>query len=111
MALHDLLRAAPALQAVWGVTVRTWADLVRAIPQMAAIAGISPDARDRAVKQMGEQMAAVAIAVTIQKQETQEVQSGGGYLRAMTERAAAGQLHLHRSVHALATRNPNIVVN
>lgn len=105
VALHDLLQAAPALQGVWGLTVRSWADLVRAIPQMAVIAGISPDARDRAVKQMGEQMAAVAIAVILQKQEMRDVHSGGGYLRAMTERAEVGELHLYRSVHALAKCN------
>lgn len=105
VALSDLLRAAPVITQTWGLRVRTWADLMRALPDMAVIAGISPDARDRAIKQMGQQAAAVAIAVTLQKQDMQEVTSPGGYLRAMTERAAAGTLHLTRSVHALVNRN------
>ncbi len=105
VALSDLLRAAPVITETWGFRVRTWADLMRALPDMAVIAGISPDARDRAIKQMGQQAAAVAIAVTLQKQDMQEVTSPGGYLRAMTERAAAGTLHLTRSVHALVNRN------
>lgn len=111
VALNDLLRATPAIQATWGLTVKTWSDLIRAIPQMAVLAGISSDARDGAVREMGEQMAAVAIAVTIQKLETQEVTSAGGYLRAMTERAAEGQLHLSRSVYALVSRNASGVPN
>ncbi|UXT93293.1 plasmid replication protein RepC [Agrobacterium pusense] len=105
VALSDLLRAAPVITQTWGFRVRTWADLMRALPDMAVVAGISPDARDRAIKQMGQQAAAVAIAVTLQKQDMQEVTSPGGYLRAMTERAAAGTLHLTRSVHALVNRN------
>lgn len=105
VALSDLLRAAPVITQTWGFRVRTWADLMRALPDMAVVAGISPDARDRAIKQMGQQAAAVAIAVTLQKQDMQEVTSPGGYLRAMTERAAAGTLHLSRSVHALVNRN------
>lgn len=109
-ALQDLLRATPALD-IWGISARTWTDLIKSIPQMAACAGISPDARDRAVQQMGDQAAAVAIAITIQKQETREVTSPGGYLRAMTDRAATGELFLARSVYALAARHMSGAVN
>ncbi|NWJ25362.1 replication protein C [Rhizobium sp. Td3] len=105
VALQDLLRATPVITQTWGLRVTCWSDLMRAVPEMAVIAGISPDARDRAINQMGKQAAAVAIAITLQKQDMQEVTSPGGYLRAMTERAAAGTLHLSRSVHALVTRN------
>lgn len=109
-ALEDLLRATPALE-TWGIQPRTWSDLIRAIPQMSVCAGISPDARDRAVRQMGDQAAAVAIAITIQKQDTREVTSPGGYLRAMTERAAIGELHLARSVYALVSRHRTGALN
>ncbi len=70
---------------------------------MCRFAGISEDARARAVEQMGEQQAAVA--VTLEKYDRQEVNSPGGYLRAMTDRARAGELHLARSVFGLAARN------
>ena len=105
VALSDLLRAAPVITETWGFRVRTWADLMRALPQMAVIAGISPDARDRAIKQMGQQAAAVAIAVTLQKLETKNVLSPGGYLRALTKRAADGTLNLAGSVHGLIKFN------
>ncbi|MGH0315136.1 plasmid replication protein RepC [Sinorhizobium meliloti] len=104
VALQDVLRAVPALK-TYGFAPTSWAELARAIPLMCRFAGISEDARARAVDQMGEQQAAVAVAVTLEKYDRQEVSSPGGYLRAMTDRARAGELHLARSVFGLAARN------
>ncbi|MDX0519034.1 replication protein C [Sinorhizobium medicae] len=104
VALQDVLRAVPALK-TYGFAPTSWADLARAVPLMCRFAGISEDARARAVEQMGEQQAAVAVAVTLEKYDRQEVSSPGGYLRAMTDRARAGELHLARSVFGLAARN------
>ncbi|RVG42409.1 plasmid replication protein RepC [Sinorhizobium meliloti] len=104
VALQDVLRAVPALK-TYGFAPTSWAELARAIPLMCRFAGISEDARARAVEQMGEQQAAVAVAVILEKYDRQEVSSPGGYLRAMTDRAAAGELHLARSVFGLAARN------
>ncbi|MDW9819751.1 replication protein C [Sinorhizobium meliloti] len=103
-ALHDVIKAVPALEE-YGVAPTSWAELARAIPLMCRVAGISEDARARAVEQMGEQDAAVAVAVILEKYNRQEVSSPGGYLRTMTDRAAAGELHLTRSVFGLAARN------
>ncbi|ARS66031.1 replication protein C [Sinorhizobium meliloti] len=104
VALQDVLSAVPALK-TYGFAPSSWAELARAIPLMCRFAGISEDARARAVEQMGEQQAAVAVAVTLEKYDRQEVSSPGGYLRAMTDRARAGELHLARSVFGLAARN------
>ncbi|MDX0409144.1 replication protein C [Sinorhizobium medicae] len=104
VALQDVLRAVPALK-TYGFAPSSWADLARAVPLMCRFAGISEDARARAVEQMGEQQAAVAVAVTFEKYDRQEVSLPGGYLRAMTNRARAGELHLARSVFGLAARN------
>ncbi|RVJ42693.1 plasmid replication protein RepC [Sinorhizobium meliloti] len=104
VALQDVLRAVPALK-TYGFAPSSWADLARAVPLMCRFAGISEYARARAVEQMGEQQAAVAVAVTLEKYDRQEVSSPGGYLRAMTDRARAGELHLARSVFGLAARN------
>ncbi|MFQ6186396.1 plasmid replication protein RepC [Sinorhizobium meliloti] len=104
VSLQDVLMAVPALK-TYGFAPTTWADLARAVPLMCRFAGISEDARARAVEQMGEQQAAVAVAVTFEKYDRQEVSSPGGYLRAMTDRARAGELHLARSVFGLAARN------
>lgn len=105
VALQDLLRAIPALNTYGISRPRTWTDLARLAPQICRMAGISEDARRRAVDQMGEQAAAIAIAITLQKFDERQVKSPGGYLRAMTERAAAGELHLARSVFGLAARH------
>ncbi|WP_037471373.1 plasmid replication protein RepC [Sinorhizobium fredii] len=104
VALQDVIRAVPALK-TYGFAPTSWADLARAVPLLCRFAGISEDARARAVEQMGEQQAAVAVAVTLEKYDRQEVSSPGGYLRAMTDRARAGELHLARSVFGLAARN------
>ncbi|AUX79118.1 plasmid replication protein RepC [Sinorhizobium fredii] len=104
VALQDILRAIPALSTYGLALPRSWADLARIAPQMCRIAGISDDARRRAVDQMGEHRAAVAIAITLQKLDRQEVSSPDGYLRAMTERAGSGELHLSRSIFGLAAR-------
>lgn len=105
VALQDLLRALPALTTYGVSRPRTWAELARLAPQICRMAGISEDARRRAVDQMGEQAAAIAIAITLQKFDERQVKSPGGYLRAMTARAAAGELHLARSVFGLAARH------
>ncbi|WP_376711038.1 plasmid replication protein RepC [Pseudochrobactrum lubricantis] len=105
VALQDVLRAIPALTTYGMSRPRNWADLARLAPQICRLAGISEDARRRAVGQMGEQAAAIAIMITLQKFDQQEVKSPGGYLRAMTERAAASELHLARSVFGLAARH------
>jgi len=104
VSLQDVLSAVPALK-TYGFALSSWAELARAVPLMCRLAGISEDARARAVEQMGEQQAAVAVAVTLEKYDRQEVSSPGGYLRAMTDRARAGELHLARSVFGLAARN------
>ncbi|RWH84015.1 MAG: replication protein C [Mesorhizobium sp.] len=111
VALQDLVRAIPALKAYGFALPRNWADLARLVPQMCRLTGISDDACRRAVEQMGEQQAAVAIAVTLQKYDRQEVKSPGGYLRAMTDRAKAGELHLARSIFGLAARNSMEALN
>ena len=48
-------------------------------------------------------MAATAVAVIAAKSE--QIHSAGGYLRAMTERARQGELHLARSVYGLAEKH------
>lgn len=104
VALEDVWRATPSL-AEYGYQPRSWADLDRIARKLCRIAGVSEDARQRAVDRMGQQAAAVAIALTFEKYTRAEISSPGGYLRAMTDRAASGELHLNRSVFGLAARN------
>ena len=105
VALEDVWRATPSLAEYGYQPPRSWADLDRIAPKLCRIAGVSEDARQRAVDRMGQQAAAVAIALTFEKYTRAEISSPGGYLRAMTDRAASGELHLNRSVFGLAARN------
>ncbi|MDO1585560.1 plasmid replication protein RepC [Rhizobium oryzicola] len=105
VALEDVWRATPSLAEYGYQPPRSWADLDRIAPKLCRIAGVSEDARQRAVERMGQQAAAVAIALTFEKYTRAEISSPGGYLRAMTDRAAIGELHLNRSVFGLAARN------
>lgn len=111
VALDDVWRAAPSLSVYFKAAPRSWSDLARLAPQICRLAGVSEDARLRAVERMGQQAADVAIAVTFEKYSRQEVSSPGGYLRAMTDRAASGELHLSRSVFGLVARNQMEALN
>lgn len=66
VALQDVIRAVPALK-TYGFAPSSSADLARGVPLMCRFAEISEDARARSVEQMGEQQAAVAVAVTLEK--------------------------------------------
>lgn len=105
VALEDVWRATPSLAEYGYQPPGSWADLDRIAPKLCRIAGVSEDARQRAVDRMGQQAAAVAIALTFEKYTRAEISSPGGYLRAMTDRAASGELHLNRSIFGLAARN------
>ncbi len=78
--------------------VRNWNDFHRAAAQISGIAGISTNAWDVANQVLGPQRAAAAVALIFEKHSSGEVKSAGGYLRAMVERAQAGELHLDRSI-------------
>ena len=79
-----------------------WPDIVNAADWVRADLGISRDAWIAACETMGRTAAAAAIAVIAAK--SGEIRSAGGYLRAMTERAREGTLHLSRSFYGLAER-------
>lgn len=111
VALQDVLKALPALLNYGFARIRNWRDLVRLIPDLCRLCGISEDARNHAVATMGEQQAAIAIAIVLQKMDWQEIKSPGGYLRALTLRATSGNLHLTRSIFGLAARNPQEAIH
>ena len=79
--------------------LKDWNDVHRAAGQVRPMAGISEDAWNVAQKVMGPAVAAATIALIFDKHTDGEVKSPGGYLRAMVERAQAGELHLDRSFY------------
>ncbi len=66
--------------------IRTWADLVAVAQFVRPMLGISPDAWHEACENMGEVTAAITLACILQK--SAEIMRPGGYLRALTEKAA-----------------------
>ncbi|MEO1638807.1 MAG: plasmid replication protein RepC [Pseudomonadota bacterium] len=82
-----------------GGYLRDWGDLYRIAGDLKKIIGISDHAWVAAQEVMGKQMAAAAMALVFDKHAKGEVSSAGGYLRGMTEKAGAGELHLERSFY------------
>jgi replication initiation protein RepC len=95
-----------------GEAVKTWPQFVDAARTIRPMLGISPDAWIAAVDVMGETGAAIAVAVILQRSEyssealatigpdgkkltavnfSPAISSPGGYLRALTEKAAVGE--------------------
>ncbi|MEM9231609.1 MAG: plasmid replication protein RepC [Pseudomonadota bacterium] len=79
--------------------LRDWGDLYRIAGDLKKIIGVSDHAWLDAQEVMGKQMAAAAMALVFDKHAKGEVASAGGYLRGMTEKAGAGELHLERSFY------------
>ena len=105
--LATILQACPEF-AYWARNmvgfVKNWRDLHRIAGDLKGSIGISDHAWGRAQQVMGPQMAAAALALVFDKHALGEVASAGGYLRGMTEKAGAGELHLDRSIYGRLSR-------
>lgn len=106
-----------------GNKIRNWQEFIAAARELRPMIGISPDAWRDAVETMGECDAAIAIACIYQRSEwsseartvpgkepgstvivvngSPAIHSAGGYLRALTEQARAGELALGSVLMAL----------
>lgn len=80
---------------------RTWRDLVAIAEQQAAYLFINNHTWREACRIMGRRGAAAAMIAVAHKESAGEVKNPGGYLRAMTQRATIGELHLGRTFHGL----------
>lgn len=100
--VRTVMQACPEF-AYWarsmGGYLRDWGDLYRIAGDLKKIIGVSDHAWIAAQEVMGKQMAAAAMALVFDKHAKGEVSSAGGYLRGMTEKAGAGELHLERSFY------------
>lgn len=100
--IRTVMQACPEF-AFWarnmGGYLRDWGDLYRIAGDLKKIIGISDHAWLAAQEAMGKQMAAAAMALVFDKHAKGEIASAGGYLRGMTEKAGAGELHLERSFY------------
>lgn len=99
VSLDRLARICPEIAAYARDGVRSWADLLAAAELARSMLGISPDAWRKAKAAMGDQAAAVVIAVLLERGES--VRSPGGYLRNLTEKAARAAFSIHPMLQAL----------
>ena len=83
----------------------SWLALIEAARLHAGDLGISQHAWGEACRVLGRQGATMALIVIAAKHERRLIAIPGGYLRAMTERAATGELHLGRSIYGLLKDN------
>jgi replication initiation protein RepC len=79
--------------------ISNWRDLMATAAQVRAYLGISPSAYGDAVDVLGRETATIVIACILQR--AQHINSAGGYLRVLTEKARAGQFSVGPMLMAL----------
>lgn len=76
-------------------------DLIKLADAVRPELGVSEPAWREARSVLGDHLAAVALAVILQKHQAGQISKPGGYLRGITERHRAGELHLVRTLYGL----------
>lgn len=84
-----VLKACPDIADYAVAGIANWRDFMATAAQVRGYLGVSPSAYEDACHVMGQETAAVVIACILQR--AQHINSAGGYLRVLTEKARAGQ--------------------
>ncbi len=84
-----VLRACPDIADYARDGISDWAGLVATANLVRGALGVSPDAWQQACEAMGATDAAICVAAILQRAE--HINSPGGYLRSLTDKARAGQ--------------------
>ncbi|BAV52888.1 replication protein c (plasmid) [Mesorhizobium loti] len=87
--LGMVLKACPEITDYAVDGIGNWRDLMITAAQVRGYLGVSPSAYEEACHVMGQEIAAIVIACILQR--AQHINSAGGYLRVLTEKATAGQ--------------------
>lgn len=87
--LGFVLKACPEIMDYAAEGISNWRDLMATAAQVRGYLGVSPSAYEDACHVMGPETAAIVIACILQR--AQHIHSAGGYLRALTEKARAGE--------------------
>lgn len=87
--LHLVLESCPSLKTFYPGEIRHWHQLHDAARHVRPAMGISASAWDDAHRVMGPERASITIAVILER--FSEIKSPGGYLRALSAKAAAGK--------------------
>jgi len=94
-----VLRACPDIADYARTGISGWVDLIETANLVRAALGVSPDAWFQAREVMGDTDAAIVVAAILQRGEA--ISSAGGYLRALTDKARAGQFSIGPVLMAL----------
>ncbi len=100
--LHLVLAACPALKTFFPGDIRHWHQLFDAACHVRPAMGISASAWDEAQRLMGPEQASIVIVAMLER--FADIRSPGGYLRALTAKAAAGAFSCGPMVMALMSR-------
>lgn len=84
-----VLKACPEIAEYAASGIGNWRELMITAAQVRGYLGVSPSAYEEACHVMGQEVAAMVIACILQR--AQHINSAGGYLRVLTEKARAGQ--------------------
>lgn len=87
--LGFVLKACPEIVDYALDGIGNWRDLMATAAQVRGYLGVSPSAYEDACHVMGPETAAIVVACILQR--AQHINSAGGYLRVLTEKARAGE--------------------
>ncbi|WP_192385093.1 plasmid replication protein RepC [Mesorhizobium silamurunense] len=87
--LGMVLKACPDIVPYAADGIGNWRDLMITAAQVRGYLGVSPSAYEEACHVMGPEVAAMVIACILQR--AQHINSAGGYLRVLTEKARGGE--------------------
>lgn len=103
-----VLQACPDAREYSPDPIRNWPDLIERAEFIHPMMGISPSAWREATEFMGATNAAITVLAMLQR--TTEIRNPGGYLRALTDKAAGGSFSPGPMIMALMqTRNSKAV--
>ena len=100
--LHLVLAACPSLKTFYQGDIRHWHQLFDAACHVRPAMGISASAWEEAQRVMGPEQASIVVVAILER--FADIRSPGGYLRALTSKAAAGEFSCGPMVMALIGR-------
>ena len=100
--LHLVIAGCPSLKTFFQGDIRHWHQLFDAACHVRPAMGISASAWEEAQRFMGPEQASIVVAAMLER--FADIRSPGGYLRALTLKAAAGEFSCGPMVMALMSR-------
>ncbi|MTI15912.1 replication protein C [Rhodobacteraceae bacterium RKSG542] len=100
-----LISATHCLRETLGSDYKSWPELIASQRDMALLIGLSPSALAQAQERVGQHQSAAVLATTVEKslRDPHLISNPAGYFRACIDRAAVGELALHKSLFGLVS--------